>query len=204
MQLTVVISANGDVCEQAVRILGNIASCCVKYRNIVLSSGALTAMLLLADSNRLTNFHSVDKTISKLCKGKPSSKFDLLRLTLPVLSRLLNSHVSETIIIAASTILSMCHVKIDIFDDDGDDSDDDDDNFDVVDDDDDENSNHSNEKYGNIEDSSDDEGDGDRLQAVIDTGVGTVRLLIDLLSHVSERVQKLSLKVIGKTKKMHV
>jgi importin subunit alpha-1 len=81
--------------------LGNVAGDSVQCRDLVLSLGALPALLQLSstfnEQSRLTTIRNVTWTLSNLCRGKPAPDFEVLRPALPLLARLLFSQDVETV-----------------------------------------------------------------------------------------------------------
>ena len=77
--------------------MGNIAGDSLKFRDLVLSAKALTSLLQLAASSRLTIVRNVAWTISNLCRRKPAPSFDQFKPALPVLSRLICCDDTETV-----------------------------------------------------------------------------------------------------------
>lgn len=94
-------SPHEDVREQAAWALGNVAGDSVPCRDMVLSLGALPALLQVSqtfhENSRLTTIRNVTWTLSNLCRGKPAPDFEVVRPALPLLARLLFSADPETI-----------------------------------------------------------------------------------------------------------
>merc|ERR1712002_87002 len=91
--VTLLLSEQEDVQEQAIWALGNIAGDSPECRDYVLDQGILSPLLtLLTKSTRLTMTRNAVWALSNLCRGKnPPPAFEKVSPCLPVLSRLLFS-----------------------------------------------------------------------------------------------------------------
>ncbi|KNC87068.1 importin subunit alpha-2 [Sphaeroforma arctica JP610] len=84
-------SDSSDVCEQAVWALGNIAGDSSACRDLVLKQGGMMPLLdVLHKSDTASMTRNATWALSNLCRGKsPSPDFSLVRVSLPVLARLI-------------------------------------------------------------------------------------------------------------------
>lgn len=66
-----------DVREQAIWALGNIAGDCHLYRDAILGSGAMQALMhMVMHEQKITLVRNAVWCISNLCRGKPQPNFD--------------------------------------------------------------------------------------------------------------------------------
>uniref|UniRef100_A0A7N0U9J2 Importin subunit alpha n=1 Tax=Kalanchoe fedtschenkoi TaxID=63787 RepID=A0A7N0U9J2_KALFE len=91
-------SATGDVREQAVWALGNIAGDSPNCRDLVLASGALVPLLgQLNDRSKLSMLRNATWTLSNFCRGKPPTPFEQVKPALPVLQQLIHLNDEEVL-----------------------------------------------------------------------------------------------------------
>jgi len=94
--------ADGDeeIREQATWALGNIAGDSVAYRNYTLDSNIVAPLvhILQVGSQKMSVIRNATWTISNLCRGKPTAKFEVIAPFAPVLGRLIHHHDLEVII----------------------------------------------------------------------------------------------------------
>ena len=99
--IRLLLSPSEDVREQAAWALGNVAGDSVQCRDLVLSLGALPALLQVSqtfnETSRLSTIRNATWTLSNLCRGKPAPPFETVRPALPLLARLLFSTDMETV-----------------------------------------------------------------------------------------------------------
>lgn len=87
-----------DVREQAVWALGNIAGDSPHCRNLVLQHGALGPLMeQLKDASKISMLRNATWTLSNFCRGKPQPDFEQVKLALPALARLVQSHDEEVL-----------------------------------------------------------------------------------------------------------
>ncbi|KAH9754196.1 hypothetical protein KPL71_015361 [Citrus sinensis] len=86
-------SPSDDVREQAVWALGNVAGDSPRFRDLVLSQGALIPLLAeLNEHAKLSMLRTATWTLSNFCRGKPQPPFNQIRPALPVLAQLIRSN----------------------------------------------------------------------------------------------------------------
>eukprot|EP01134_Creolimax_fragrantissima_P001251 CFRG1251T1 len=92
-------SDSPDVCEQAVWALGNIAGDSSRCRDLVLESDGMIPLLeLLERSQTASMTRNATWALSNLCRGKsPSPDFEIVRVALPVLARLIHLNDDEVL-----------------------------------------------------------------------------------------------------------
>ena len=94
-------SPDGDVREQAVWALGNIAGDSPHHRDLVLNTGdSLSGICSLLDppeGKKLSILRNATWTLSNLCRGKPQPHFQLLRPALPTLRKLIDHQDDEVV-----------------------------------------------------------------------------------------------------------
>jgi HEAT repeat protein len=94
-------SSSEDIRDRVVCALGNIAGNSVKSRDLVLSLGALPALIGVVHSfiehSRLSAIRKAAWSLSNLCRNKPPPDFTITRQALPLLSRLIYSKDPETV-----------------------------------------------------------------------------------------------------------
>ncbi|CAN1352969.1 Endoglucanase 25 [Linum perenne] len=91
-------SPAGDVREQAVWALGNIAGDSPKCRDLVLRNAAFMPLLAqFSDQAKLSMLRIATWTLSNFCRGKPQPSFDQTKHALPVLERLIHSDDEEVL-----------------------------------------------------------------------------------------------------------
>ncbi|CAK8563753.1 unnamed protein product [Lathyrus sativus] len=94
--VTLLNSPSEEVREQAVWALGNIAGDSPWHRDLVLGHGALISLLAqMNDQAKLSMLRNATWTLSNFCRGKPQLPFELVRLALPILGRLVFSDDEE-------------------------------------------------------------------------------------------------------------
>lgn len=82
-------SPNVEVREQAVWALGNIAGDSPQFRDYVIGSGGVPAMLSVFQNNaKLSMIRNATWTLSNLCRGKPQPEFEQIQGVLPTLAKL--------------------------------------------------------------------------------------------------------------------
>jgi importin subunit alpha-1 len=92
-------SPDVEVREQAVWAIGNIAGDSPACRDAVLAAHALPNMLKHLSATSKTAFvRNVAWTISNCLRGKPAPPIEVIRLSLPMLARLLYSEDIETLV----------------------------------------------------------------------------------------------------------
>lgn len=95
-------SPSGDVREQAVWALGNVAGDSSALRDVVLAAGALQPVAeLYAQTQTLTFKRNAIWTISNFCRGKPAPALDTLLSALPALINAAHSDDDEILTDAA-------------------------------------------------------------------------------------------------------
>ena len=96
-----------DIQRATARALGNISGNGVEFRDLVLSSYALPALLVqLADRcTESSQLGSVCRAILTLCRGTAPS-FNLIRLALPLLARLIHQELTTDVLKDAVWALS--------------------------------------------------------------------------------------------------
>ncbi|CAI9104903.1 OLC1v1003693C1 [Oldenlandia corymbosa var. corymbosa] len=91
-------SPSDDVREQAVWALGNVAGDSPKCRDLVLSQGALMALLAQFNEHaKLSMLRNATWTLSNFCRGKPQPHFEQTKPALPTLARLIHSNDEEVL-----------------------------------------------------------------------------------------------------------
>jgi len=92
-------SPSGDVREQAVWALGNIAGDSPQFRDLVLQSGGLSQIIaVLSDWDaKLSMMRNATWALSNLCRGKPSPPFDWVSPAVAVFANLIHSGDVEVI-----------------------------------------------------------------------------------------------------------
>mmetsp|Transcript_115139 Transcript_115139/g.365827 ORF Transcript_115139/g.365827 Transcript_115139/m.365827 type:complete len:541 (-) Transcript_115139:147-1769(-) len=91
-------SPNEDVREQAVWALGNIAGDCPNFRDLVLQSGGLNAIMrLVAETSRVSLMRNATWTLSNLCRGKPPPPLEWVTPALQTFANLLSSSDVEVL-----------------------------------------------------------------------------------------------------------
>jgi len=97
--VTLLNSPVADVREQAVRALSYIAGESHLSRDYVLRHRALPLLLnrLAQESNESSIVRGGVLAISKMCGGKPQPSFDLVRIALPTLAKLIHSEGVEVL-----------------------------------------------------------------------------------------------------------
>jgi len=84
-------SPNEDVREQAVWALGNIAGDCANFRDLVLQSGGLNAIMrLFSITTRASLIRNATWTLSNLCRGKPPPPLEWVTPALPTFADLIS------------------------------------------------------------------------------------------------------------------
>jgi len=100
------MSPNDDVREQAVWALGNIAGDSPQCRDMVLGAQAMLPLLQqLTEHAKLSMLRNATWTLSNFCRGKPQPPFELVRVALPTLAKLIYS-VDEEVLTDACWALS--------------------------------------------------------------------------------------------------
>ncbi|KAH9754200.1 Importin subunit alpha-2 [Citrus sinensis] len=91
-------SPSDDIREQAVSALGNVAAGSPRFRDLVLSEGALIPLLTQLNNNaKLSMKRIATRTLANLCGGKPQPILDQVRPALPVLAQLIRSNDEEVL-----------------------------------------------------------------------------------------------------------
>lgn len=84
--------------EQFIWALGNIARNCTKFRDYVLSLGALKILLkIVSESTKLSTIRVCAFAISNFCKQKPLPKYKFTSAAIPILIKLLHSDDVEVL-----------------------------------------------------------------------------------------------------------
>ena len=93
-------SKNGDLREQSIWALGNIAGDCSEFRDRILEGGDALKHLLhcIITSSKLALVKNAIWTVSNLCRGKPAPSFSLVSPAIPVLALCLSSKDDEILI----------------------------------------------------------------------------------------------------------
>jgi len=92
------LSPNDDVREQAVWALGNIAGDSSQCRDMVLQAGAMQPLLQqLTEHSKLSMLRNATWTLSNFCRGKPQPPFEMVRVALPTLAKLIYSADEEVL-----------------------------------------------------------------------------------------------------------
>jgi importin subunit alpha-1 len=87
-----------EVREQAVWALGNIAGDSPTYRDFVLNAGVLGPLITLIEkSQKPSAIRNATWTLSNLCRGKPQPDFQLVKIALPILAKLVYSHDEDVL-----------------------------------------------------------------------------------------------------------
>eukprot|EP00494_Astrolonche_serrata_P030783 UN31051 len=96
----ILASEDGDIKEQAVWALGNIAGDCADLRDRVLRADALTYLLQIFKDHQqnLGLLRNATWTLSNFCRGKPHADFEILKPCLPLLVNLLNVEDDEILV----------------------------------------------------------------------------------------------------------
>lgn len=97
---------DGDIKEQAIWALGNIAGDCAELRDRVLRADALNYLLqvFIDSSNNLGLLRNATWTLSNFCRGKPHADFEILRPCLQLLINLLQVEDEEILVDACWAI----------------------------------------------------------------------------------------------------
>ncbi|KAF4655989.1 Importin alpha subunit (Karyopherin alpha subunit) (Serine-rich RNA polymerase I suppressor protein) [Perkinsus chesapeaki] len=89
-------SPDGEVREQAVWALGNIAGDSPRLRDMVLEANVLPGILnLFKDTEQVSLFRNATWALSNLCRGKPQPPILAIAPALPLLAQLINSNDVE-------------------------------------------------------------------------------------------------------------
>ncbi|VVB07022.1 unnamed protein product [Arabis nemorensis] len=108
-------SSSEDVCEQAVRALGNVAANSPKYRDVVLNHNAMLPLLShFNEHSKLSMQRIATWTLANLCRGKPQPSFEQIKPAIPVLERLLQSTDEEVLKDACSALSYLSDESTDI------------------------------------------------------------------------------------------
>eukprot|EP01135_Chromosphaera_perkinsii_P003911 Nk52_evm12s262 gene=Nk52_evmTU12s262 len=97
--ISLLMSPNEDVVEQAVWALGNIAGDGPECRNLVLASNIMAPLLqVLSISSKLSMIRNATWTLSNLCRGKnPPPDFSMVMPSLPILAKLIYNPDDEVL-----------------------------------------------------------------------------------------------------------
>lgn len=90
-------SPDEELREQAVWALGNIAGDSPRCRDIVLQYGCLVPLLntLSKPISKITMLRNATWLLSNLCRGKPPPPFEMVSISLPILTHLLQNQDTE-------------------------------------------------------------------------------------------------------------
>jgi importin subunit alpha-6/7 len=91
-------SPNGDVKEQAVWALGNIAGDSPALRDLCLKHGVMVSLLdVFRTSDKASILRNATWCLSNLCRGKPQPRLADIEMALPVLANLIHSTDNEVV-----------------------------------------------------------------------------------------------------------
>jgi len=98
--VNILATEEGDIKEQAVWALGNIAGDCADLRDRVLRANALSHLLqiFVNHSQNLGLLRNATWTLSNFCRGKPHADFEILRPCLSLLVHLLQVQDEEILV----------------------------------------------------------------------------------------------------------
>lgn len=98
--VNILAQEDGDIKEQAIWALGNIAGDCAELRDRVLRADALNYLLqvFVDSSDNLGLLRNATWTLSNFCRGKPHADFEILRPCLQLLVNLLQVEDEEILV----------------------------------------------------------------------------------------------------------
>lgn len=98
--VNILANEEGDIKEQAVWALGNIAGDCAELRDRVLRAEALPHLLniFVNHNNNPGLLRNATWTLSNFCRGKPHADFEILRPSLQLLASLLQVEDEEILV----------------------------------------------------------------------------------------------------------
>jgi len=91
-------SINEDIWSQAVWAIGNLAGDCMVLRDTLLKAGAIPLIInRCSKATKNETYRNIAWTFSNLARGKPHADWELAKMCLPALVKLVNVKDSETV-----------------------------------------------------------------------------------------------------------